>query len=217
MLFTYFAATLALAAVASAQNQAVTVNVGAEQTSQGGIFQFIPSQITASNDPITQSSFADPCQPMAGGFDSGWVYIMQNLTTLPEWNLTITNDQTPIWFYCKQLLPSPHCNAGMVGVINVKPGANSFSAFQAKAQGATSALPGQQEGGFVGIGASASAAPVVPSGATLFNPSASATAPPAGASSAAPSESAKPGSATTTGVSLFSVLLAALCGTAMVL
>ncbi|KAJ7164453.1 hypothetical protein C8R46DRAFT_1099576 [Mycena filopes] len=185
-----------LAAVAAVSAQTI-VNVGAEMNSPGGIFQFMPNTITAANGTVvtfrfsgipgnhsvTQSSFATPCEPMAGGFDSGWINIQQNVSTagevLPEWNLTITNDATPIWFYCKQLLPAPHCVAGMVGVINVQPGANSFSSFRANAAAATSAPPGQGQGGLIGVGASASAAPLVPaSGVTnILGASASATAP----------------------------------------
>ncbi|KAJ7702644.1 hypothetical protein B0H17DRAFT_923001, partial [Mycena rosella] len=65
------------------------------------------------NHSVTQSSFADPCQPLDGGFDSGWVFVNESLPSPPEWNITITNDQIPIWFYCKQLLKAPHCNSGM--------------------------------------------------------------------------------------------------------
>lgn len=143
------------------------VAVGGEMNTPGGIFQFIPNNINATNGSvvtfqfsgtyasptftsqvpahadmiaavyspgnhsITQSAFSSPCEPLAGGFDSGWVFISANTTPLPEWNITITNDQTrmfpflaagafleglffflAIWFFCKQLLPSPHCNAG---------------------------------------------------------------------------------------------------------
>ncbi|KAJ7642926.1 Cupredoxin, partial [Mycena rosella] len=109
---------------------------------------FNPNQITApngtvvtfqftgipGNHSVTQSSFDAPCQPLKGGFDSGWILIEAGTTAPPQWSINITNDQTPIWFFCKQLIPSPHCTAGMVGVINVKPGANSFSAFQSAAE-----------------------------------------------------------------------------------
>ncbi|KAJ7629087.1 hypothetical protein FB45DRAFT_678305, partial [Roridomyces roridus] len=66
------------------------------------------------NHSVTQSSFNAPCTPLQGGFDSGWILI-EGSTTLsppPSWDLMITDDTTPIWFYCKQLLPSPHCNSG---------------------------------------------------------------------------------------------------------
>ncbi|KAJ6511702.1 hypothetical protein DFH09DRAFT_1049676 [Mycena vulgaris] len=224
--------TLAAAAVASAQNQTVTVAVGAEMNSPGGIFQFNPSQITATNNSIvtfqftgapgnhsiTQSSFTSPCEPLANGFDSGWVAQLENTAPTPvaEWNLTITDDSKPIWFFCKQLFPAPHCSAGMVGVINVKPGPNSFSAFQNNAKSASA--PPQTQGGLVGVGASASAFPVVPTGATLFGPSA--TAPGASApSGSAPSGSPPPSGAVALGFNsgFLTVVVGVLAGAVMVL
>ena len=44
------------------------------------------------NHTVTQSTFSKPCQPEAGGFDSGWVQIPAGTTVIPEWNLTITDD-----------------------------------------------------------------------------------------------------------------------------
>ncbi|KAJ7828949.1 hypothetical protein B0H14DRAFT_2811181 [Mycena olivaceomarginata] len=210
-------ATLVAAAVVSAQDKTVTAMVGGEtNTPGGGVFQFIPNQITAANGTtitfkftgipgnhsITQSTFANPCTGAPGGFDSGWVELLKNTTDgtgLPEWNLTITNDQTPIWFFCKQLLPQPHCSSGMVGVINVKPGANSFSAFQA---------------------AAAKVATV--DVATLFlGASASATAPGSSVSGSAPggSNTAAPGGALALGFNfnLLVILGGAIVGATMVL
>jgi hypothetical protein len=45
------------------------------------------------NHSVTQSSFANPCQPLDGGFDSGWISVKEALPSPPEWNLTITNDR----------------------------------------------------------------------------------------------------------------------------
>ncbi|KAF7314465.1 hypothetical protein MKEN_00919300 [Mycena kentingensis (nom. inval.)] len=189
MRFASAVVALVAAAVVSAQNQTITVNVGGTSDTPGGIFQFMPNSLTAANGSVitftfsgipgnhsvTQSTFAAPCSPFQGGFDSGWVEILANSTTLPEWQLTITNDQVPIWFYCKQKLPVVHCNSGMLGAINVKEGsANNLEAFAKAAQ--TAALD-MHEGGLVGIGASASAPPDVGDGATLFTTD-SATAPP---------------------------------------
>ncbi|KAF8883057.1 hypothetical protein CPB85DRAFT_402990 [Mucidula mucida] len=143
---------LLLATVAYAQNT-ITVKVGGEATTDGGIFQFIPPSVNGSegdivmfqftgapgNHSITQSTFSDPCDPMDGGFDSGWVFIPENgVGETPVWNLTITDASTPLWFFCKQLIPSPHCIAGMVGAINPPAsGSNSFQAFQSNAHGFT--------------------------------------------------------------------------------
>ncbi|MDK0628442.1 hypothetical protein P5F04_16440, partial [Clostridium perfringens] len=76
-------------------SQNVVVQVGSVATADGGIFQFIPNDITAANGTtvtfrftgapgnhtVTQSSFADPCNPLAGGFDSGFVFIPPANTT----------------------------------------------------------------------------------------------------------------------------------------
>ncbi|KAJ7910411.1 hypothetical protein B0H13DRAFT_608217 [Mycena leptocephala] len=164
--------------------QQIVIQVGGNSTSPGGVTQFYPNLVLATNGTIvtfqftgtpgnhsvTQSSFGSPCQPLDNGFDSGWVFVNQSLPSPPEWNLTITNDQIPIWFYCKQLGKAvPHCNSGMVGVINVDLTAKSFPQFHDLASAATSVPPGQAEGGFVGIGASATGPPTIPSGATYFN------------------------------------------------
>ncbi|KAK0218763.1 hypothetical protein IW262DRAFT_1274203, partial [Armillaria fumosa] len=177
-----------------------TIQVGGTATEPGGIFQFNPANVTASegdvitfefsgapgNHSITQSSLANPCTPLSGGFDSGWVFISGPETPVPQWNLTVTNASSPIWFYCKQLVPSPHCKAGMIGAINAPTtGSASFDTFVSNAE-AFSGTPGQEVGALVGQDASASAAPgPIPSGVTLFGSpaaSATATAPAAGSS-----------------------------------
>jgi len=93
---------------------------------------------SANNHTVTQSSFSSPCQPLNGGFDSGFIYVPSGVKSgFPEWNLTITDDSTrkyrsltdpfmsdywsryaAIWFYCKQLAPGPHCISGMVGWVD---------------------------------------------------------------------------------------------------
>ncbi|KAJ7846790.1 hypothetical protein B0H13DRAFT_1646437, partial [Mycena leptocephala] len=65
------------------------------------------------NHTVTQSSLAAPCEPLAGGFDSGWIVVVEELLEPPIWNLTVTNEAEPIFFYCKQdLSPRPHCIDG---------------------------------------------------------------------------------------------------------
>jgi len=245
MLFAAALSALALATGVAAQN--MTIQVGAEMTTSGGIFQFIPPQIPTApngtvitfsftgapgNHSITQSSFASPCTPLAGGFDSGWVLIPEpGLGSTPTFNLTITDDTKPIWFYCKQLLPSPHCIAGMVGAINAPATGNTFATFQKSAE-AFSGQPGQSQGALVGVGASASAGIVgIPSGAMAFpvtstgagsSPSgtASGSAPagsvtsPAGASGAGSGASPAPttSGAMMTAASIGSIALASLVG-----
>jgi len=91
------------------------------------------------NHTVTQSTFGNPCSPLAStsttgqvGFDSGFMPVAANATTFPTWTVSI-NDTTPVWVFCKQ---ANHCSQGMVLAVNsVDSGPNSFSAFQAKAQG----------------------------------------------------------------------------------
>ncbi|KAJ6624102.1 hypothetical protein B0H10DRAFT_1785471, partial [Mycena sp. CBHHK59/15] len=106
----------------------------------GTVVSFVFSGIPG-NHSVTQSSFATPCQPLPRGFDSSFIAGREiQGGRFPTWTLTVTNDQNSMWFYCKQVIPSPsefptsHCNAGMVGVINVQAARNSFSDFQAKAE-----------------------------------------------------------------------------------
>ncbi|CAL1703400.1 unnamed protein product [Somion occarium] len=176
MHFTAAFTALALATLAAAQNQTVQVQVGATATSPGGVFQFIPPTITATNGSVitfvfngapgnhtvTQSTFDNPCAQAQGGFDSGYIQIPAGTTQdFPTWNLTIENDQTPLWFYCAQTVPGPHCFSGMVGAINPPTtGGRTFQAFQSAAQAAgSSAFSGTPTPALSGAGAVATAAP----------------------------------------------------------
>jgi len=222
MLFAAAVSALSLISVASAQ---MSVQVGSTATAAGGVFQFIPSTITApngtvitfkfigapGNHTVTQSTFAAPCDPVAGGFDSGWVFIPPSpaLSATPEWNLTVTDDSKPIWFFCKQLNPSPgHCEMGMVGAINAPTTGNTFASFQTNAKnfGKTS---GQAQGGLVGIGASASAGiGPVPSPAIAYT-GAPASAGSGGSSSGSPAATQTapaPGTSTTKASSASSIV-----------
>ncbi|KAJ7671123.1 hypothetical protein B0H17DRAFT_909078, partial [Mycena rosella] len=88
------------------------------------------------NRSVTQSSYNAPCTPAVGGLDSGFKPPNgSDVNRFRTWNFTVNNDQQPMWFFCQQLLPVPHCNAGMVAVVNAPSyGFENFSAFQAAAQ-----------------------------------------------------------------------------------
>ncbi|KAJ7458647.1 hypothetical protein B0H11DRAFT_1737756, partial [Mycena galericulata] len=114
-----------------------------------GIYQFIPNTITApngtdivfqfqspGNHSVTQSSFADPCTVLPGGFDSGFQPVSASATADPTFTITVDNDQHALWIFCRQFIPSSHCNAGMVLVVNEQPGDETFAAFQAAAEAA---------------------------------------------------------------------------------
>ncbi|TCD59773.1 hypothetical protein EIP91_011514, partial [Steccherinum ochraceum] len=170
-------ALLSLASLVVAQNATIQVQVGGEASSPGGIFQFIPPTINATvgstitfnfsgspgNHTVAQSSFSDPCNQLSNGFSSGFVFVPPNSTTgFPTFNLTVESAD-PIYFYCAQTAPSPHCFAGMVGGINVAP--SNFASFQAAATSlqaafiASTTLPGVPTGALSGSGAAASVGP----------------------------------------------------------
>ncbi|KAJ7067235.1 hypothetical protein C8F01DRAFT_1247615 [Mycena amicta] len=169
-MFVSLVATLVAASVVAAQGNTVKIAVGGA----GGTPTFTPNNVNASvgdtvvfefsgipgNHTVTQSTLASPCEPVANGFDSGWVQISNTSTAAPPtFSLTITNASVPIWFFCKQLNlvkgPKPHCELGMVGVINL--GAKSFDAFTSAAAAAT--VVGQEQGGVSGLNAFATAVP----------------------------------------------------------
>ncbi|KAH8102939.1 hypothetical protein BXZ70DRAFT_985935 [Cristinia sonorae] len=82
------------------------------------------------NHTTTQSTFAVPCSPMEGGFDSGFIPVPDDNTAgpFPLARFTV-KDTEPVWVYCRQ---ANHCQQGMVFAIN--PG-DKFAAFQATAMG----------------------------------------------------------------------------------
>jgi len=114
-------------------------------------FQFAPA-----NHTVTQSTFDQPCQPIAmnspgtEGIYSGFMPVSATSTTTPTYTIVI-NNTTPIWVYCSQ---GKHCQNGMTMVINVNPTANAtrtLANFQALAAKATVNLPGTAvEGGIAG-------------------------------------------------------------------
>jgi len=82
------------------------------------------------NHTVTQSSFADPCRPLANGFESPFLPVTDTATTFPTWNFTVA-DTAPVWAFCRQLTPASHCGAGMVFAVNaVESGERNFTAFQ---------------------------------------------------------------------------------------
>ena len=98
-----------------------------------------------NNHTTTQSAFATPCDPLAGGMDSGFqANVNSSLVPPPQVAMQVMVD-TPLWFYCAQ---NGHCGKGMTFSIN--PTADKTQAmFQAMAiqqrgNGAGSAITGGQ-------------------------------------------------------------------------
>lgn len=110
------------------------------------LLAFSPANITAQpgdtvtfefrqkNHTVTASSFNEPCNGLAGGFDSGFKPVADGVTNFPTYTLQI-NDTTPIWGFCKQ---GNHCSQGMVFAINaVEQSSKNFTAFQGLAKQST--------------------------------------------------------------------------------
>jgi plastocyanin len=108
-----------------------------------GVLKFNPESVNANvgdvvrfvfqqkNHTVTQSTLENPCSPMAGGFDSGYMPVPANQTSgFPTAELTVQR-AAPVWAYCRQ---GTHCRSGMVFAIN--PG-NDLAAFKTAATGST--------------------------------------------------------------------------------
>ena len=104
--------------------------------SVGDIVRF---HFVSKNHTVTQSSRNDPCNPLADltGFDSGFQPIEAGSGAEKTFEVTVTQDEKPIWFYCQQFVPAKglsHCQLGMVGAINAdRTGQNSLNAFITRA------------------------------------------------------------------------------------
>jgi plastocyanin len=100
----------------------------------GDIIQF---NFESENHTATQSSFASPCEKLAGGVDSGFMPNPNNtLSPAPTMTYQVTTT-SPVWMFCAQ---TGHCGMGMVFAINPT-AEESFDAFRvaAMAQNGTGA------------------------------------------------------------------------------
>ncbi|KAH7356663.1 hypothetical protein BKA65DRAFT_211803 [Rhexocercosporidium sp. MPI-PUGE-AT-0058] len=69
----------------------------------------------SQNHTSTQSAFTTPCDPLAGGMDTGFMANPNNtISPPPQVAMQVTVD-TPLWFYCRQ---ANHCGKGMTFSIN---------------------------------------------------------------------------------------------------
>lgn len=138
------------------------------------IFTFLSQNHTA-----TQSAFETPCDPLAGGMDSGFQSNPNNTVNPPPQVAMQVMVGTPLWFYCRQ---GNHCGKGMTFSIN--PTADKTHAmFQALAiaqrgNGGGSAITGGQPAAppdAAAPPAPPAAAPPAASGVVASAPPASAT------------------------------------------
>ncbi|KAI0637563.1 Cupredoxin, partial [Trametes polyzona] len=115
--------------------QALVFDPPSLNATKGSVITFVFDGIPG-NHTVAQSAFGKPCEPLAGGFDSGYIFVpptTEASASFPTFNITIEDDTKPIWFYCAQQNPKPHCVAGMVGAINAPATGNTYSSFAALA------------------------------------------------------------------------------------
>jgi len=137
----------------------------------GGLV-YTPNQVTAAvgdtlsfefhpaNHTLTQSTFAAPCSPLAGGVTSGFMPVAASTTAFPVYSFKI-KEVTPIWFYCAQ---TGHCTQGMVFAVNVNASSpNSFDAFLTNAKSGGTASTNTTTGSSASVsGAAAATGAVTP-------------------------------------------------------
>ncbi|KAG9017180.1 hypothetical protein FRB90_001446 [Tulasnella sp. 427] len=90
---------------------------------------FVTFHFHFKNHTVTQSSFEDPCSPLEGGFDSGFMPVAENATEFPTFTIEV-KDKKPIWVHCEQVA---HCPSGMVFAVNAPKKGNTFEEFRDRA------------------------------------------------------------------------------------
>ena len=86
------------------------------ETIQAAMYDMVQFNFMAKNHTVTQSTFPKPCNKMMGGIDSG--FMPNSGTGTPPMMMVQVNSTMPMWFYCRQKKPMPHCGAGMTFSIN---------------------------------------------------------------------------------------------------
>ncbi|CAJ2512441.1 Uu.00g054560.m01.CDS01 [Anthostomella pinea] len=129
------------ASLASATFHEVTVG-------KGGQLKFDPETLTAQpgdqirysffakNHAVAQSTFDNPCQIQENAIFSGFTATDSPDVAAPTTFIITVNDTKPLWFYCPQR-NGDHCQKGMVQAINAPSSGNTFDAYKAKAQKAS--------------------------------------------------------------------------------
>ncbi|KAF5020029.1 hypothetical protein F66182_7965 [Fusarium sp. NRRL 66182] len=175
MLSNIFSAALVLATAVSAApskttrghpDKTVTLTGVTHSVNAGlGGLRFDPDNVVAEvgdvvewhflplNHTIAQSSFGEPCEPLAGGtgFFAGFNFETAKGQADNVFQIVVEDDSKPIWYYCAQQMGN-HCQNGMVGVINQNFDNQDFSLRRHKelaAETEMSVIPGVEQGGKV--------------------------------------------------------------------
>lgn len=92
-------------------NDELTFTPNQVEASVGDILIFI---FESGNHTLTQSSLEEPCKS-TGAFDTGFAFAPDSTSR----NVTLlVHTSNPMWFFCRQSVPTSHCLAGMVFAIN---------------------------------------------------------------------------------------------------
>jgi len=91
---------------------------------------YIAFSFAAGNHSVTQTSFAQPCVPLAGGLNSNFTSVAAGAAP-KVLMIQLTNTSAPLWFACMQ---TGHCQSGMVFAVNPT-AEKTFDSFKATAIG----------------------------------------------------------------------------------
>ena len=141
------------------------------------MYDMVLFNFLAKNHTLTQSTFPKPCNKMMGGIDSG--FMPNDGKGAPPTMMLQVNSTEPIWFYCRQKKPMPHCGAGMTFSINPT-GEKSQAAFKAQAialNGTGAAAGTMPAAGSTPADAAAAAVPAATTIATAAGAAAATTIP----------------------------------------
>jgi len=136
---------------------------------------FVEFIFGAANHSFAESSLANPCSPAnSSAIFAGFNFIVPGTSGNSTSVFTLAiNDTSPIWFYCPQVLPVPHCPLGMAGVINPPMGTTGDQFVAAAMLTNGTIIPATVQGGV--IAAAGAAAPSGTSAAPSSSPTSSAT------------------------------------------
>ncbi|KAI0021641.1 hypothetical protein F4780DRAFT_770120 [Xylariomycetidae sp. FL0641] len=128
----------AFTALANAAHHNVTVGKDNQlkfdpETLSAQIGDTITYSFFSKNHAVAQSTFDDPCHLQDDGIFSGFTPNTESDVAAPTTFTITVNDTEPLWFYCPQTT-GDHCQNGMVHSINAPTEGNTFDAYKAKAQ-----------------------------------------------------------------------------------
>ncbi|KAF8532747.1 hypothetical protein JB92DRAFT_2824332 [Gautieria morchelliformis] len=130
----------ALISVSAAKTHKVSVKTRFGPSSfNANVGDVVQIHFTTGNASFTQSTFDQPCVPLLGGLDSGFINIPPGKHVQPhDFNFTLTSLK-PIFFFNKQTVPRNECMHGFVGQVkfpvlcSINPNSSHpASAFRAK-------------------------------------------------------------------------------------